>query len=73
MQFKDLLTGNVTKEQLSPLFLSITYIMIFGWTFARLTFRYNEEKYCFDNGFLYQDREVFLITLLGGGCLRSAR
>ena len=66
MKFKDLLTGNVTKEQLSPLFLSITYIMIFGWTFARLSYKHDGGTvYCFDNGFFISRQGSFQENPLG--------
>jgi hypothetical protein len=66
MKIKNLLTGNVTKEQFSPIFLSIMYTMIFGWALARLSFNDNEKgKYCIDNGFFISKQGSLLDNPLG--------
>lgn len=66
MKIKDLLTGNVTKEQFSPVFLTIMYLMIFGWAAARLSFKYDEKvKYCFDNGFFISKQGSLVDNPLG--------
>lgn len=66
MKFKDYLTGNITKEQFSPIFLSVMYLMIFGWAAARLSFKYDEDvKYCFDGGFFISKQGSLIDNPIG--------